>query len=68
MLGHGGLVLGQSQATHADLRGAMLVAKGLCRLLPPVVSAPSLPCPAVSPSTQGPLWGCPKGPDAMCLP
>lgn len=66
MLRHDGLVLGQSQATHVDLREATLVA--LCCLLSPVVSALSLLCPAVSPGTQGPLCGCPKGPNATCLP
>lgn len=65
MLGHDGLVLGQSQATHMNLRGATLVAKGLCCLLSPVVSALSLLCPALSPSTHRPLWGCPMG---QCLP
>lgn len=42
MLGHSGLVLGQSQATHVDLRGTTLVAKGL---LSPVVFALSPPVP-----------------------
>jgi len=57
MFRHGDLVLGHSQATHADLRGATLVAKGLCCLLSPAVSGLCLPCPAVSPSTQRPPLG-----------